>query len=400
MMKLLFIADNFPPVVDGVGDYTYHLGRQLARNGHRVYVICSRKAEIVQFAGTQTGLHVHPVIEAWNGQAAGTITGLVDEIKPDWIIPQYVPYSYNYYGVPFWFCRLVYGFKARGYKVALTCHEIFIDLELSRAKYWPVALSQRAIAFALARLADRVIVSIERTQRQLGAFGSKVTRIPIGSNILPVPVTDDQVQALRRELAPGGEFVFVSFGIRDQDAALRVLADLTRAGYPVRLVLLGKLRPEQRQHTEGLLRTLGLEGKVTMPGYLGNDALYQVLRCGDAFMLLEEKRGGLTTKSGSLAAAYAAGLPVLGTSGHMTDGFFRNGDNALFAREGDYEGTLANAKKIMDDAALRARLRQGAQDTQSAQLSWERIAGKYLAVLSEGEPARVSRETGDVRQET
>jgi hypothetical protein len=116
MMKLLFIADNFPPVVDGVGDYTYHLGQQLTRNGHRVYVICSRKREIVQFAGTQTELRVHPVIDAWNGQAAGTITDLVNEIEPDWIIPQYVPYSYNYYGVPFWFCSLVYGSKPGGTK--------------------------------------------------------------------------------------------------------------------------------------------------------------------------------------------------------------------------------------------------------------------------------------------
>lgn len=383
MMKLLFICDNFPPVVDGVGDYTSHLSNQLARSGHAVSVICSRKEEIVRYAGTQTAVRVIPAVAAWNRQAIGTIAALADEIQPDWVILQYVPYSYNYYGTPFWLRSLASGLKARGYKLAVTCHEIFIDLEFSKAKYWPVALSQRLIAFALVRLADKVVVSIERTQRQLGRYRRKVTRIPIGSNILPIPVTDDQVQALRRELAPQGEFLFVSFGIRDQEAALRVLADLTKAGHPARLVLLGKLRPEQRQQTEQLIGTLGLEGRVTLTGYLDNDQLFRVLRSGDAFMLLEEKRGGLTTKSGSLAAAYAAGLPVIGTCGHMTDGFFRNGENALLAPEGDYNGTLENARNVMRDPALRARLRQSARDTHATQLSWEKIAGKYLEILSE-----------------
>ena len=383
MMKLLFICDNFPPVVDGVGDYTYHLSNQLAQRGHAVSVICSRKAEIAQYAGTQTAVRVMPAVAGWNRQAIGTIMDLAGEIQPDWVILQYVPYSYNHYGVPFWLRGLASGLKARGYKLAVTCHEIFIDLELSKAKYWPVAISQRLIAFSLVGMADRVIVSIDRTRRQLGRYQRKVTRIPIGSNIVPVPVTDDQVQALRRELAPKGEFLFVSFGIRDQEAALRVLADLVKAGLPARLVLLGKLRPEQRQKTEQLIGTLVLEGRVTLTGYLDNDRLFRVLCSGDAFMLLEEKRGGLTTKSGSLAAAYAAGLPVIGTCGHMTDGFFRNGENALLSPEGDHDGTLENAKNVMRDPALRARLRQNSRDTHANQLSWEKIAGKYLEILSE-----------------
>ncbi len=383
MMKLLFICDNFPPVIDGVGDYTNHLSNELAGRGHAVSVICSRKEEIVQNAGAQTAVRVIPAVAGWNRQAIGTITDLVVDIQPDWVILQYVPYSFNYYGVPFWLRSLVSGLKARGYKFAVTCHEIFIDLELSKAKYWPIAISQRLIAFALVGMADQAIVSIDRTRRQLARYGGKVTRIPIGSNIVPVPVTDAQVQAVRRDLAPQGEFLFVSFGIRDQEGTLRVLADLTKAGLPARLVVLGNLRPEQRQKTEELLGALGLEGRVTLTGYLGNDDLFRVLCSGDAFMLLEQNRGGLTTKSGSLAAAYAAGLPVIGTCGHMTDGFFRDGENALLAPEGDYDGTLQNAKNVMSDPALRARLRQNSRDTHTNQLSWEKIAGQYLEILSE-----------------
>jgi len=337
MMKLLFICDNFPPIVDGVGDYTSHLSNQLAQRGHAVSVICSRKEEIVQYAGTQTAVRVLPAVTRWNRQAIAPIMALAGEIQPDWVILQYVPYSYDYYGIPFWLRSLASGLKARGYKLAVTCHEIFIDLELAKAKYWPVAISQRLIAFSLVGLADKVVVSIERTQRQLGRYRRKVTRIPIGSNIVPVPVTDDQVQALRRELAPQGEFLFVSFGIRDQEAALRILADLTKAGHPARLVLLGKLRPEQRQATEQLIATLGLEGRVTLTGYLDNDQLFRVLRSGDAFMLLEEKRGGLTTKSGSLAAAYAAAVGLAAT--------VSSGDRPCFLRAATFSRTATSMSR-------------------------------------------------------
>ncbi len=381
-MKLLFIADNFPPVVDGVGDYTYHAGKQLAKAGHTVYVICSRKEEIRRFALEEPLLKVLPLISNWDRTAIVTITKLLDEIKPDWVIPQYVPYSYNYYGLPFWFCLLLARLKLKGYRVAVTCHEIFIDLEWKSAKYWPVAVGQRVIAYAIGALADRVIVSIARTRRQLGLLRGKITRIPIGSNIVPVTLSPLRLFELKRQYAPDGEFLFVSFGIRDQEAAVKVIDDLVKEGLPVKLLLLGNLSGAAIQRLNLQIGDLGLENRVVVTGYLPSDRLFEVLSCGNAFILLEEKRGGLTTKSGSLAAAYAAGLPVIGTAGHMTDDFFRNGVNALLAREGDYQTTLENARKIVQDEALRKKLQAGTAETYSNRLSWEKIAENYQAILS------------------
>lgn len=381
-MKLVFIADNFPPLVDGVGDYTYHAGRQLARAGHTVYVICSRKEEIRQLALEEPLLKVLPLISSWDRSAIGTISKLLDEIRPDWVIPQYVPYSYNYYGVPFWFCALLARLKVKGYRVAVTCHEIFIDMEWKSAKYWPVAVSQRIIAFTIGALADRIIVSIARTKRQMGLLHGKITRIPVGSNIVPVSISPLRLFELKRQYAPDGEFLFVSFGIRDQEAAVRVIADLVKEGLPVKLLLLGKLSGAAVQKLNLQIGDLGLEKRVSVTGYLHSELLFETLSCGDAFILLEEKRGGLTTKSGSLAAAYAAGLPVIGTAGHMTDDFFQNGINALLAREGDYKATLENARKIVQDEALRKKLKAGTAETWGNRLSWEKIAESYQAVLS------------------
>lgn len=38
-MKILFITNNFPPIVDGVGDYTYNIAKQFAEHNHKVYII-------------------------------------------------------------------------------------------------------------------------------------------------------------------------------------------------------------------------------------------------------------------------------------------------------------------------------------------------------------------------
>jgi glycosyltransferase involved in cell wall biosynthesis len=284
--------------------------------------------------------------------------------------------------MPFWFCLLLARLKLKRYKVAVTCHEIFIDLDWKSAKYWPVGVSQRIIAYTIGTLADKIIVSIARTKHQLGVLGSKITRIPIGSNIIPVDVPPFRLFELKRKYAPEGEFLFVSFGIRDQEAAVRVIADLVKEGLPVKLLLLGKLSGAAIQKINLQIGDLGLENRVIVTGYLHSDQLFEVLSCGDAFILLEEKRGGLTTKSGSLAAAYAAGLPVIGTAGHMTDDFFRNGENALLAQEGDYKATLTNARRIVQDEALRMRLKAGTAETYDTRLSWEKIAESYQAVLA------------------
>ena len=39
-MRILFITNQMPPLVDGVGDYTCNLARGFARHGHEAAVVC------------------------------------------------------------------------------------------------------------------------------------------------------------------------------------------------------------------------------------------------------------------------------------------------------------------------------------------------------------------------
>lgn len=42
-MHILFITTAFPPLVDGVGDYTYNLAQEFVNNGHQAIVVCKKK---------------------------------------------------------------------------------------------------------------------------------------------------------------------------------------------------------------------------------------------------------------------------------------------------------------------------------------------------------------------
>ena len=62
----------------------------------------------------------------------------------------------------------------------------------------------------------------------------------------------------------------------------------------------------------------GLQNKIHITGYLETTAAYQYLSATDLFCLLHaDIRGGVGFKSGSLAAAFYCGLPVMGCMGTL-----------------------------------------------------------------------------------
>lgn len=385
MKKIVFISESFPPAVEGTGDYTGHLAREFMLQGHEVYVICTNKESITRNGDNALPIRVLPIIDQWDWKAIGTITDALAQIKPDWVNLQYVPYLYNHYGVPVWMNWLMVSLKMKGYKVAITFHELWTDLEWKKPKYVPVALIQRFIVFVIAFLADRLIVGNEIYQKRIKAFQAKMALIPIGSNILPKEIPVTTLQERKKQLAPNGEFILTSFGIRDHLTLVHAMSQLTEQKNPVKLLLLGKLYPKNEQKLKLVIDQYNLRDKVYMPGYLENDELFLNLRCSDTFVLLEENRGGVTSKSASLGAAYAASLPIVGTKGHMTDSWFKHGENILFTDGSNIVSIVKTLKDVIDNKDnIRDVLSNGARQTYShtAYYSWETIYKKYMEHLS------------------
>jgi glycosyltransferase involved in cell wall biosynthesis len=191
--------------------------------------------------------------------------------------------------------------------------------------YWPlkyglVAIVQRGICLLLTRIADVLITSIDLYADLLRNYTHKpVHLIPIGSNILPVPVTDEELRVIRQRIAPNGEGVISTFGLRSQDLLLQVFEEVLRQQPHTRLLICSKLKvsASQQECYEQL------KSKIVVTGFMDASDVYRHLRASDVYFMPdyvnERGEGGTCNKSTSLATGLVAGLPVVGTRGDMNN---------------------------------------------------------------------------------
>ncbi|QHT65769.1 glycosyltransferase family 4 protein [Rhodocytophaga rosea] len=385
-MKILFITNNFPPIIDGVGDYTAHLSQQFIKNGHSVYIVCSTTNNSTTKPIQKSHLQVLPIIKDWSLDAVYKLSKEIKYIHPDYISLQYVPHAFNHYGIPYSICVLMFILKLYGYKITTTFHEVAIRFDWRQPKYIPIAINQRLISYFLALVSNYSITSIALYKKMLNAFTSKIYQIPIGSNIIQHEVNHEEVETLKRKLKPEDEFLICTFGAnaRRHDVLLNVIAQLSST-YKVRLLLIGKFPELWIQQMLKEAEKLKISDNVVVTGYLSSEDVYRHLLCADAFIQLEnimyDNWGGVSTKSGTLAAAYMAGLPIIGTKGDMTDSFFSDGHNILLCNNNTLPEVTSKIISLINSDSLRKHLKSNAYKTFYEYLDWEKIYYNYFHLL-------------------
>ncbi|MEN7549787.1 glycosyltransferase family 4 protein [Rapidithrix thailandica] len=383
-MKIAFISNHLPPTVDGVGDYVYHLGQEFVQNGHEVSVLCKALPEIeAHFQRNSSGIQVYPIVKSWDFSAISTLLKTLKEIRPDWVLLQYVPYSFNYFGVPYWMLALMVTLKWKRYKVGITFHEIAIRIAFSKPKYLPISLSQRLIAYGMSLLSDVDITSVNRYIRMLRLpFKTDARKVPIGSNVFPGKEENTPKGIVNKDY-----FLLCSFGSnpRKNELLLGVLQELIREGVPAKLLLLGKLKPEVKSRFETLAQEKQVSEYLELTGYLPGEQLFEKLQTADVFLLMEDVNskgwGGISTKSGSLSAAYLAGLPIISTKGDMTDSFFQDQQNILLTGTCEVQKVKELVLQLYFNPELKERLRKNARMGFEQNLSWSKIYLRYREEL-------------------
>ena len=219
-------------------------------------------------------------------------------------------------------------------------------------------------------------------------FKSKIIRIPIGSNIVPIDISEDEKNILRNEIAKKNDFVIVTFGSSSRriDLLIKVMNRLIIEGFEIKFLILGKFPDELTEKLKNLINKLELQNDVYIKGFLESDYIYKYLFISDLFVMIEglDDYGyvGVNTKSSALAAAYTAGLPVVGTKGHMTDSFFKHKENIYFIDSIDERKIADEIKSVISDSDLLDKLKKGSESTYKNHLSWEVIANKYISLVN------------------
>lgn len=370
-MTLLLLCNRFPPAVDGVGDYTFNLAKALSRAGVRVHIICRTQNLIDSIEGVS----VYPVVESWNNKAGRDILELLPKIKPDWVGIQYVPTGFQRRGMPLGLPGLVGALKKRGCRVFTMFHEVKVRKHGIRSCL--TGSIQHRIAQALCRYSDKTITSIELYARLLGTYQEQTAIIPVGPNAFPEPADLAEQQEFQSPAAFEGWPVLCTFGDRDLRSLLVAVQQLLPDFPDLRLIICGKNRTQaDRQQFPFAIPT----------GYLMPAEIRACLKAGDLFILPDPVSpggyGGSSNKSGSLAAAFAAGLPILGTRGNLNNALLKHGKN-IFLVDRPNAGMLKTAiKTLLEQPELRKALGMAGRTLYSNHLAWQVLADRYLHVLN------------------
>ena len=402
MMRIGLVTGEYPPDQGGVGDFTTQLGRALADLGHEVHVITTKpQTPNPKLQAERVG--IHRVVEGWGWGCWRQVVSVAQELGVEVLNLQYQAAAYR--------MRPAINFVPPPQDrppVVVTFHDLNVPYLFPKAGplRWHVVRM-------LARRADGVIVTNREDYLRLEGDipSARLTLIPIGSNVPPVPPPGYDRDAERARWGVGpGDLLLGYFGFLNEskggEELMQALALLVERGVPAHLLMvggrLGSSDPTNRayaEQVEDLIADLGLDERVHWTGYTGPEQVSAGLLATDACVL--PYRDGVSFRRGTLHACLAHGRAVVTTRPAVPLPEVHDGENMLLAEPRDPQA-LADAVMRLTSAdpmarpgveaegpsepesaagpALRTRLGAGASAL-AAEFTWERIARKTAALF-------------------
>ena len=386
-MKIAFLVRSAPPVIDGVGEYTYHLTHSLRQVGIDARIFTSTD----QVAGKKIADWIHPTIPRWTGESVAEALTSIATFRPDLCCFQYVPQMYGRRGFCWEASNIPIALK-QNLKccVATTFHEFIQawkpnpkDIVLTSVMYLQ---TRRLLAGC-----DLAITTCARYAKDLLTISTKplpVMTIPVGANIPPVEISPQRLTELRARYALEGLKVFGVFGrlapFRNYPTAVRTLAHAVRQGIKIRLMLIGCARssnPTLFQELIQLAKKFGVEKQLVVTGDLSAEEVSNHLRLVDVFLF--PLCDGLSTRNTTVMTAMAHGLPIIFYTprpGNFEGYYIPHGCSVPM---GDEEGFIHTAVSFLEKDLMRSSMdRQANVDYFQKNFSWSRIAEQYRVALA------------------
>lgn len=251
-MKIIFFCGSAEPGKDGVGDYTRRFCGELIRNDHQVQILSLCDHHVSSFTVNnqvveQTTIIVNRIPAATvNHKRFIWIQEILDEFQPDWISLQFVPYSFNPKGLPFWLPSLLKKLKGN-HKWHIMFHELWlgIDIESSFRHKWIGKLQQLIVK----KMINNTKPNYVSTQNKLYQFFLQSNDIT--ADVLPlcgnIPVT-----TLKNEYNEFTQFVLfgtIHPGAPFKDFVNDVKTHASTIKKPIKFIFIGKNGAELNTYT-------------------------------------------------------------------------------------------------------------------------------------------------------
>ena len=390
------VCGYLDPTRDGVADYTRQLAVHLRRTGLEPLVVTTY--EWARAAGEGAV----GVTERWDVGGVAAAAGALRRLSLDVVHVQFSPSVFGSSRA----IGLLPLFLPGRIPLIVTLHEYRVwsgrgHSRRVRSALWSAAERRGYADRETMLLAPRAACLLVPSPEHLDVLRARFPRnapatleVPIGLNV--EGATGDQAQAradVRRELgaAPDAPLV-VFFGFLHPEKALdRLIAAVAalRAQRPeVQLLLIGGAESHSvpsaaahqlRRELEEVAAACGVQDQVHFTGYLPGAEVSRLLHAADAAAF--PFNAGVTRKSGSLLAAFAAGVPVIATAPPGEARGPSEADGVLRVPPRDTAALADALGRVLSDRALAHRLTAAGRVLAAGQ-SWGAIAAVHAEVYA------------------
>jgi glycosyltransferase involved in cell wall biosynthesis len=384
-MRIGIITGEFPPMQGGVGDYSMELARELAKQGHELFVLTNVQA---QQHIPLPGISVQPTVEQWGrwgqSEAPRGIQQAVDWVKAnqlDVVDIQYQAAAYNMHAAANDLPRRLNGLVP----VVTTFHDLLEPYLFPKAG----PLRKRVI-YQMAQNSTGVIVTNRQDEAELYDAGNMppIARIPIGSNIAVNPPAEYDPVTWRSKLGiPYNAFLIGFFGFINRSKGVDTLAEAVRIlaetyKKDVQLLFIGgqtgssdETNVQQADIAQELIGGLGIAKQVHWTGFVDAELVSANLMACDVVAL--PFKDGVSLRRGTLMATLAHGRPLVTTFPAQNDPDLMDGFAMRMVPPENPQRLAEVLNELATDQDQRRELGQNAR-VLADQFTWDTIAALTL----------------------
>jgi hypothetical protein len=312
-MNILFICGALEPGRDGVGDYTRRLAGAVQSLGHLSSIIAlydpyiAEETIVSQPAENSTVKVLRIPSNTGDFSRYRRANEWADAFDPMWISLQFVPYSFNPKGLPFFLTRELRALMVKGRQLHIMFHETWIGSEQSIdwKRRLTAALQQKIIRRMISSLSPAMIhTQLPVTQRNLKTIVQGVHPLPLFSNI---DIFNQPIQPASRVLRVGF-FSQAAANLPIISFLENLCSNAKAAGSEIELLFIGGDLTRMKEAGEIFNKTRHFTNKISYTGFLPPEGISAALqRCSLGVTLVPRHALG---KSGSVAAFLHHGIPV------------------------------------------------------------------------------------------
>ncbi len=376
--SICVISGTYPPVRDGIGDYTFKLIGRLKKDGLKMSLVTSKGGGIDRHVNETDYPDVLPDIKRWNIYAVRAILGLIEKNEFDIVHIQYPTLAYRR-TLSLHFLPLFIRALFKHTKAVTTLHEFSIGYPFNKIRQFFLALFSHRLVVTEKKDYDQILRILPGAER-------KMRVIPVGSNIDVCDYNPAERAAFIKNCGLGDDVKIISFfGVihanKGFECLLRAVSGALHDDVPVCLNVISNFDPGRIPYHAGIKRLidfLGIEKSVHLTGYASPEKVSRLLSLSDLCVL--PFTDGATLRRGTLIAAAAHRKPIISTrSKDYIPPQLIDKENILLVPINDEHKLKEAIKLLCADSALRERLGAGA-GLLAKEFSWDKIAEAHRAL--------------------